>query len=122
MKKTKQHTVEVVLNRTTPVHILSRHTRRRAFVMSLISGHFQQVVCDSYHVLTKAVSLHCDAWVAPMSRRLCDKQGKCQLIQLMKRTIHYMSVTKWVAPRTLRSPWFNSCAAIAIIQSFMKRR
>lgn len=56
MKKTKQHTVEVVLNRTTPVHILSRHTRRRAFVMSLISGHFQQVVCDSYRVLTKAVS------------------------------------------------------------------
>lgn len=58
-KKTKQkkHTVELFLNRTTPVHISPRHTRRRAFAMSLISGRFQEVVCDFYRAFAKGGKL-----------------------------------------------------------------
>ena len=53
----------------------SRHTLRRAFTMSLISGRFQEVVCDSDRVLTKAVSQYCVVWVALLSCWLCDSKA-----------------------------------------------
>lgn len=89
-KKKKEHTVEFLLNRTTPVHISSRHTLRRAFAMSLISGRFFSGGCVWFlpsvkpRLLVSTVSRR----VALVSSRLCDGKAKCQLIQSTKRTIH----------------------------------
>lgn len=62
IKTFKKTYSRILFEQNYTVHVLSRHTRRRAWV--LISGRFQEVACDSYCVLTKAVSQHCVARVA----------------------------------------------------------
>lgn len=59
-KPLKKTYSRILFEQNYTVHVLSRHTRRRV----LISGRFQEVACDSYCVLTKAVSQHCVARVA----------------------------------------------------------
>lgn len=60
IKTFKKTYSRILFEQNYTVHVLSRHTRRRV----LISGRFQEVACDSYCVLTKAVSQHCVARVA----------------------------------------------------------
>lgn len=71
----------ILLEQNYTVHIFIK-TRSNTSV-GLISGRFQEVACDSYCVLTKAVSQYCVAWIALLPRHCCSK-ANAQWIQLTK--------------------------------------